>query len=630
MIHVRAAKTRRVPFSTVAAAIAALGILAGVAQARSMPVEPADAVQSHYTADARNFLARATAFRRLIDSLPTTSTGDAALRREVARLRADYKRLEFLVDYAQPGSATRLNPPPFDRADPIAPDAMEVLPPEGLQILQEVAFGKEPLARDRSRLSWLSHRLEDAARELAASVARPTLDDRMLFEAAQAQVIRVMTLGIVGFDAPAKEYALPESRLSLEALRPALAGYAPALRGRDAALAARLDRALATAIAALPAKPSAAAFDAFDRLAFIRRAGDPLYAALIDAQRALGIATFNDLAPLRRPVSAAARGLFARDFLDPHYYAFTPGERRDTAAAALGRALFFDALLSVDTRRSCASCHDPRRAFTDGLPKSPALGGGSLPRNAPSLPYAAYQNAQFWDMREETLENQVMHVVAGAGEFHNDFLVILRRLQAQPEYPGRFRTVFGGEEPLQVKTITKALAMYVRSLGRWDSPFDRYARGETEFLDPAAKRGFNLFMGKAACATCHFAPAFNGTVPPRYVETESEVLGVPERFPADTLRLDDDLGRGLLRVNPVHRRAFKTPSVRDAALTAPYMHNGGMKTLEDVMRFYNAGGGKGLGLDVPHQTLPADSLGLTRREMDDVVAFLKSLTDAGY
>ena len=488
------------------------------------------------------------------------------------------------------------------------------------------------------RLSRIALRLEDAARELSAQIARPELDDRMLFEAMQAQAIRVMTMGVVGFDAPAKEHALPESRLSLEALRPVLALYAPALRRRDAppGLATRLDRALAKAIEALPSKPSAAAFDAFDRLAFIRDAGDPLYAALIDAQRALGIATFDDLAPLRRPVSTTARGLFARDFLDPHYYAFTSGERADSTTAALGRALFFDPQLSVDEKRSCASCHDPRRAFTDGLPKSAALGGGSLPRNAPSLPYAAYQSAQFWDMREQTLEMQALHVIAGAGEFHNDFLMVLRRLEsdssdsAHPDYPRRFRAVFDEENPVQIKTVTKALAVYVRSLGTWNSPFDRYARGEAPFLDPAARRGFNLFMGKAACGTCHFAPAFNGTAPPQYVETESEVIGAPDRFPDDTLRLDGDLGRGTLRYNPIYQRAFKTPTVRNAAVTAPYMHNGGMATLEAVMDFYNAGGGKGLGLDVPHQTLPADSLGLTQRERDDVIAFLKSLTDTAY
>jgi cytochrome c peroxidase len=541
--------------------------------------------------------------------------------------------MEFLVDYAHPGSSARLNPPPLDRADMTSPDAVEVLPPEGLQILLEAAHEEAPLA-DRAHLKWLALRLEMAARELTAIAPAPALDDRMVFEAMQNQVLRVMTMGITGFDAPAPALSLPESRISLEAMRPALDLYLPRLKARDPALARRLQQALDRAAAFLRHKD----FDSFDRLAFIREAGNPLYAALVDAHHALGFATFTDLAPLRRPVSVTARNLFAPDFLDAHFYGRTPGEKPDSAVAALGRRLFFDPILSADEKRSCASCHDPRRAFSDGVPKSPAFDGkATLLRNAPGLTHAAYQGAQFWDLRERTLEKQILHVVAGEAEFRNDFMVILGRLEKHPDYPALFRAAFAGTAdgsvggpdagPLQVGTVTKALALYLRSLDNWHSPFDRYVRGETPFLDPAAKRGFNLFMGKALCATCHFPPAFNGVVPPRYLETESEVIGVPEKFPAAKLRLDPDVGRGLIHFNPIFQHAFKTPSVRNAELTGPYMHNGGMATLEAVLDFYNAGGGAGLGLDVPNQTLPFDSLALTRGEMDDIIAFMKSLTD---
>lgn len=614
------------------AALAAWGLIA----AAGSPVEPADAIQQRYEKGAADFARRAAAFLRAVDSLPASASGDAALRREVARLRADYKRIEFMADYAHPGSTVRLNPPPLARSDMGTLDAAEVLPPEGLQTLLAAAHEDAPLASDRARLRWLAVRLKLSGEDLAAQARSAVLDDRMVFEALENQVIRVMTMGITGFDAPVTGFALGEARLSLASLRAPLAPYLAELRRRDARLARRLADALDAAVGALEKNPG---FDAFDRLAFVRDAGNPLYAALVDAHHALGFATFADLAPLRRPVSTTARNLFAPDFLDPYFYSRTPREKRSAAAEALGRRLFFDPVLSGDGARSCASCHDPRRAFTDGLPRSPAFSGGSLLRNSPGLGHAAYQGAQFWDMREPTLENQVLHVVAGEGEFRNDFLVILRRLEGHAEYPALFRAAFGdttrrgrgGPGPIQVGTVTKALALYVRSLGRWNSPFDRYARGETPFIDPAAKRGFNLFMGKAACATCHFPPAFNGVVPPRYLDTESEVLGVPEEFPARALRLDGDEGRGMLRQNPVFQGAFKTPSLRNAELTAPYMHNGGMATLEDVMDFYNAGGGRGLGLDVPHQTLPSDSLGLSRREMDDVIAFMKSLTDTtGY
>src|SRR5690606_842042 len=300
-----------------------------------------------------------------------------------------------------------------------------------LQLLLELAHGDDPLRTDRERVARLALRVADAARELADGIARPELDDRMLFEAMQNQVIRVMTQGSAGFDAPATERALPESRASLAALRPVIALYLPELRKRDPALARRLPGALDRAERML----GKSGFDAFDRLAFLREAGNPLYAALVDAQHALGVPTADDLGPMyRRPVSTTARNMFDPGFLDPHFYARTVGERMDPRVAALGRRLFFDPVLSGGAL-SCAACHDPRRAFSDGLPRSRAPGGGHLPRNAPGLSHAAYQAAQFWDLRASTLELQIDQVVHGRQEFGTDFLAARERLEAHPEYP---------------------------------------------------------------------------------------------------------------------------------------------------------------------------------------------------
>jgi cytochrome c peroxidase len=137
-------------------------------------------------------------------------------------------------------------------------------------------------------------------------------------------------------------------------------------------------------------------------------------------------------------------------------------------------------------------------------------------------------------------------------------------------------------------------------------------------------------MGKAVCGTCHFAPIFNGTVPPDYKDSESEVLGVPENPYVKKPKIDTDEGRGaaLLKEKVFYNQyAFKTPTVRNSALTFPYMHNGSYKNLEDVMDFYNKGGGKGIGIVLEHQTLPFDELKLTNKEMKDVIAFMNALTD---
>ena len=148
-------------------------------------------------------------------------------------------------------------------------------------------------------------------------------------------------------------------------------------------------------------------------------------------------------------------------------------------------------------------------------------------------------------------------------------------------------------------------------------------RGEGE-LSKSEKAGFNLFAGKAKCATCHYVPLFNGLVPPEFTETESEVIGVP----ADSKKtFDGDAGKYLFTRSAIHRNAFKTPTIRNIALTAPYMHNGVFETLEEVMDFYNKGGGAGTHTAPENQTLPAEKLRLSKKEIKNIIAFMKALTD---
>jgi cytochrome c peroxidase len=146
-------------------------------------------------------------------------------------------------------------------------------------------------------------------------------------------------------------------------------------------------------------------------------------------------------------------------------------------------------------------------------------------------------------------------------------------------------------------------------------------------LSKEQKSGFNLFMGKAACGTCHFTPLFNGSTPPFYDRTEYEVLGIPELSAVRAKEPDADPGRYRVYRVDVYRRAFKTPTVRNSRYTQPYMHNGCYKNLDEVLDFYNRGGGRGLGLNVPGQSLPDKPLHLSKAEMHDIISFLNALTD---
>ncbi len=183
-----------------------------------------------------------------------------------------------------------------------------------------------------------------------------------------------------------------------------------------------------------------------------------------------------------------------------------------------------------------------------------------------------------------------------------------------------FNTVDG---PISAEQVSNALASYIRGLTKINSRFDDYMRGDKNALSKSEVNGFNLFMGKGKCATCHFLPLFNGVTPPKFIQSEVEVLGVPKSMKDSVL--DSDLGYYDIIGVDSYKYAFKIPSVRNVKKTAPYMHNGIYRTLDEVMEFYNDGGGAGLGIKLSNQTLSDENLHLSEKEMKDIIAFMESL-----
>ena len=297
---------------------------------------------------------------------------------------------------------------------------------------------------------------------------------------------------------------------------------------------------------------------------------------------------------------------------------------------ALGKKLFFEKKLSGNSSKTCASCHNPGLYFTDGLVKSkgfdPTL---TVRRNAPTLLYSSLQHSQFWDGRARSLEEQVEIVIKDPLEMNGDMSVALRKISAHKNYKKDFREAFvkPKNEGIKEREIYAALAAYVKTLNPYNSPFDKYMNGSKSAMTSNQIAGFNLFMGKAQCATCHFAPLFNGLIPPFYKLTEFEILGTTLTDNLAKAEHDPDEGRFSFRPTPFYKGAFKTPTVRNSEMTAPYMHNGAFKSLDTVMEFYNLGGGAGLGLKLPNQTLSSGKLNLSDQEKQDIIAFLKALTD---
>src|SRR5690606_30690471 len=260
---------------------------------------------------------------------------------------------------------------------------------------------------------------------------------------------------------------------------------------------------------------------------------------------------------------------------------------------------------------------NPNLGYTDGLAKPVDIHNPekSLLRNVPTLLNAALQSNYFYDMRALTLEDQVRDVISNEQEMDSSMDAIVDYLSADHSYQSLFAKAFPATagKAIRPDEVTNALASYIRSLTKLNSRFDEYMQGREDALSGQELKGFNLFMGKAKCATCHFVPLFNGITPPKYVMSETEVLGVP--VSATDSILDPDLGYYDIIGVDSYKHAFKIPTVRNILKTAPYMHNGIYGTLEQVMEFYNNGGGAGLGINLPNQTLSEENLHLTEQEI---------------
>lgn len=496
-----------------------------------------------------------------------------------------------------------------------------VAAPEGLQILDELIFAKGEL--EIHEIIQLSERLKSFFAPLEKHLKQRTFFyDFELLEASRLELIRIFSMGVTGFDTPGSLNAIHEASHSLKGIENLVRAL---LEKAPKTLKNKIESLFSSTQIYLQNHQS---FEEFDRLSFLVKYIDPLYAELGKLQQELKLKSTAKTYGKIPSWNAESTSIFSTDLLNPYYYSFLKEEEDNEALQKLGKKLFYDKTLSRNKNISCASCHQPELTFTDAQPKSlSSLEGKTVQRNAPSLINAVFSDRYFYDLRAYDLEDQVTHVIDNYLEYNTNFKEIIKKLENNPSYENLFAEVFS-KEPINRYQFSKALSSYVISLQSFNSPFDQFVRGESNKLSSSAKRGFNLFMGKANCATCHFPPNFSGLVPPLFQENESEVLGVLTA--PKVLQIDQDLGRSKNNIYedqlPIYKYSFKTTTVRNAALTAPYFHNGAYQTLEEVLDFYDKGGAVGLGLHLPNQTLSKEALELSAREKKDLMAFIKSLS----
>jgi cytochrome c peroxidase len=293
-----------------------------------------------------------------------------------------------------------------------------------------------------------------------------------------------------------------------------------------------------------------------------------------------------------------------------------PPENPPTAGSiALGRKLFFDVRLSGDDTVACATCHNPQLSFTDGLPGSKGIGKKIGKRNAPTVLNAAFYSTFFWDGRAASLEEQAGFPIANPDEMGQSHDLSIKKFERIPEYRKEFELVFG-EGRLTIEKIEMALASFERTLVSADSPFDRYQYGgDKSAMSPAAVRGLALFTDKKKgnCSTCHEI----GEKYALFTDGKFHNLGAGLNTKGELT----DLGRYVQTKVESDKGAFRTPGLRDVGQTGPYMHDGSLKTLKDVVEFYDGGGSGNAQLDKEIKELK-----LSGDERSDLVAFLESLS----
>ena len=532
-------------------------------------------------------------------------------------LRDAFKAFEYLGENSDPiFFKLYLNGSPLPKLEENSFEP-KIIAPKGLQKIDEL------ISEDRVENSIEIYNLLSEFSSYLTTAKPAKLYTRDFFNAARVQLIRLYTLSLSGFDTPGSNDFIQDGIISISTMKTDLMLFKSEIpEQRYSKCMTIYDNFKSYLLCTKQEK--------LDYSKIVREFIDPLFFELFMIQSELGIEFPDEYEQFPSAINLRVKSIFDAKLVNPNYYSRVPLEYKNQSVEDLGRLLFFDPILSNDGKRACASCHQPEKGFSDQLAKSYAFNReGYLDRNAPGLINAIFSTRFFHDMRASSFEDQMEHVVHNEKEFNTDYFTIVKDLKQSEGYKSLFNQCFPkDQEPMTFKNVQFAIAAYIQSLVGLNSDFDKFIRKERNNLNPDAIAGFNLFMGKGKCAICHFAPIFNGTVPPLFSDSESEVLGVFEN--PNTKKIDKDKGRGnaLLKEKvDFYKYSFKTPTIRNAQITFPYMHNGSYSTLEQVMDFYNKGGAVGQKLKLDNQTLPATPLKLSKKEINQMIAFIHSLTD---
>ncbi len=581
-------------------------------------VSPIQKIETKYFADYAEFRTAVSSFETELKNENGT-TDD--LKKQYTTMRIAFKKIEFIWAFLDREFVTQfINGAPLPKVLPNAAE-LTIVQPKGLQRIDEELFEDEV---NRVALLDLITELKSNLPPTKESIG---LRDQQFFDASKLAVVRLAYISSSGFDVPGSLNPFADMQASLSSLAFGFEMYAQAFAGDkklyDACL--KIKNSFLGAQNFIGAETN---FETFDRVDFIRNYLNPLFVEVVKFHKLSGYETYYEVTNQHLGVNLLAENLINEQLLDKEFFFAFPADADSANLISLGKTLFYDPVLSASISVSCASCHNPKMAFSDGKTKSITHHGkDTVDRNAPGLLNAVYAEKYFYDLRTENLINQIEHVVISEKEMGTNPIDVGQKLNYSAGYKKLFQNAFG-KEAITYQKVALALASYVSVLTDFDTEVDNYMVGKKEKISQLVYDGMNIFYGKGQCATCHFGPTYAGLVPPFYIESESEVLGVPNNADKKIAKADTDIGRflNMKEQTDFYKFSHKTTTARNVKYTAPYMHNGVFETLEQLVDFYNDGGGNGWGFKLEHQTLASDELNLTDKEKTDLIAFLNALS----
>jgi cytochrome c peroxidase len=556
----------------------------------------------------------------------TSETGKNNILKKLHYSRLKLKGLDFWLRYLEPISYKQINGPlPVEWEN----EVFEKFEKPYKRLGAGLTLAEEELSEENPDRKKLADLIQKSIRALdvfnADSITKNLETHHHFFLANRLYLLNLAGIYTTGFECPDTSQVITELRFMLNDVKATYDVFNQSFAAT--ALTAEYLELYDKTLRFVQTQPTV--FSQFDHFTFIRDYVNPLFALnqqFISDYKVLST-NFNDYSLNDNCNSIFDKSLYegmnAKGIYTLVDDAETLAEIRKT-----GKLFFYDPLLSGNNKRSCASCHKPTEFFTDTVATTSLQFDGYhlLPRNTPSLLNVNYNHLLMLDGKHISMQAQGKDVIANPIEMGSNENELLEKVLSCKDYKKslkKFTKYTPEEKDITLQHIVSAITFYYADFSSNYSHFD-YAMENKKELTEEAKRGFNIFMSKAQCGTCHFVPQFNGVKPP-YIGSEFEVLGVPH----DTTFTGISPDKGRYEINPANETfdAFRTGTIRNAQFTKPYMHNGVFKTLEEVINFYDAGGGAGKGLKVPNQTLESDSLHLSKQDKKDLLAFIFSLNE---